>query len=82
MTDGSPLFPLATPPVKANRKLEVRSSFALIRAGQRTAMAIIIGGKRHEAHYNLHSGRRVARALRGTAGTQRESFPPIHHLRS
>ena len=82
MTDGSPLFSLATQPVKANRKLEVGSSFALIRTGQRAAMAIIMGGKRHEAHCNLHPGPRVARALRGTAGTQRESFPPIHYLRS
>lgn len=82
MTDGSPLFPLATPQVKANRKLEVGSSFALIRTGQRAAMAIIIGGKRYEAHYNLHSGPRVACALRGTAGTQRKSVPPVHYLRS
>src|SRR5205809_1314977 len=42
MTDGSPLFPLATPRLKANRKLEVGSSFALFLAGQHVAVALII----------------------------------------
>src|SRR5216117_2096240 len=42
MTDGSPLFPLATPRLKANRKLEVGPSFALFLAGQHVAVALII----------------------------------------